>query len=1611
MLTHIVYDQCIPTNVMVDGKTISLGLWDTAGQEDYDRLRPLSYPQTDVFLICFSLVSPPSYENVRTKWFPEISHHAPSTSVVLVGTKLDLREDPVTIEKLRDRRMAPIQYSQGLAMSKDIGAVKYLECSALTQKGLKTVFDEAIRAVFMYLQPSATKRPPGSGHVAARSQDTNASGIAESTISFSQFPQPPASIPSTPILSEFGSGSPSRLNFSPRGTPLGSRKPLPVPGSSNAPSYSFPPKNKASGSNLSARLENSATHSPILHQQPAPPLSPYDWHDGSSSIGMDATEDRLLSTSFITSLLQESTSEKSSHRKSSASDALSGFSEMTYPPLASSFADNSGSASPAKKPMPHRPYAGRAPPSSFAPVNESPNRLSGDSSTLHGDASILRKASVSQSIPGSSVLGFASSNLQNIPSSRAPSYEETSDVQAFLPRDGPNSVTSRFPRPTAPSQNRESVHSTKSGVSSFISRLSSHRSIRRVMAWRKVKPLPPVPRAAHNSMAVELREQARTDEMTSLPELASRADMLHQFLEKGYHPHSSVTSYSYYSTHKVEGLTSTFDDADTVLPSTTGADILKTPRFRKPHGPRWPKRPEGLVQTGSRLSKRKTFVVFGVFLIICLAAVGTAVGITVGRKKSSVAVCPSNLAGAACNLSKGHVIDVPSCYLTSFKDATCVCTSSQPGQCDGLAQNIIDLVPSLNQIFLTNLTTNDVYNNIWLAQGSTSGNCESQSVLVDVGPALTSQISTNITQWAQTALLWSIVESQDPTATTALQKFIQHAPWQALDTSNSSFFTTTVYGNIFDFATQEVTQPNVSFVAIGQPTNAQLSQLGSTAQSALDRMYSYAAAASSQHQTALENYWTSVLQQNLTDLSTFMTALSISPILLPFDATLDSIDSILTPSSSAPFPPPLSCYPGLNSTQMKQINAIEEQVFGLSAASSSSTFNASCYPDRPIYGVLDVMRLRQPFLDLRTGIARQAASLIRDVNPRVIIRNGAVLSTLPGPSNVSAITVQQTDPRQYGTLGQFNHVVLEYLSSIPRLDVATALVAYVLASVSTLAIPPPSTSILYEYLSSIPIIEVAVFGSVTPPDISSAASAFTTASGSLFFGSDQGTTLRDWVITGCSSTTIWAESPVSPLVVRDSDFSDPTFNETWTAVSTAIHDNIGNVGLVNITNTFTTTQKFTLSILIRYTHIQVSALSHEPLNFINDIDTQVAQVLNASPTHSFSLHIRSDAQSAAFTDNSESNHHLRSLSAWASSQCVEEEPGLPSMPAKKTVAESSTTFPEGPRNKHEKLENRISELEELLSQRDATIRELSSRPSSNPTMPHSNFSPQSIASSFKATDLNFNRVELSDHTPTPESPLRTRFQNGALVRARVKTFNLRFRARHFAGDMAVASQFSDGLGLSDSVDPRGSPAFIELDHIASSFRASFPSHLRNPIVDNIVDNHLYTAFLMPHVATIVLHDPHADVLQSGCISALKILTAARAILDLIYSVWSTSFDISLLDSFCSFCWFVAGRVLVRFLQASQDAKSADQISTLRAELDFVQYAMSLLNYQSEVQSFYRSAISKMGQRIPLSFRFARLLEDLVIKKCGPSTGTPTPITFPRPPELAVDQSIFEQNYY
>ena len=79
------------------------------------------------------------------QWYPEIEHHAPNVPIILVGTKLDLREDQVTAAQLRSKKMEPVSYEQAVAVAREIKAQKYLECSALTQRNLKAVFDEAIR--------------------------------------------------------------------------------------------------------------------------------------------------------------------------------------------------------------------------------------------------------------------------------------------------------------------------------------------------------------------------------------------------------------------------------------------------------------------------------------------------------------------------------------------------------------------------------------------------------------------------------------------------------------------------------------------------------------------------------------------------------------------------------------------------------------------------------------------------------------------------------------------------------------------------------------------------------------------------------------------------------------------------------------------------------------------------------------------------------------------------------------------------------------------------------------------------------------------------------------------------------------------------------------------------------------------------------------------------------------------------------------------------------------------------------------------------------------------------------------------------------------------------
>lgn len=143
-------------NVTVDGSIVNLGLWDTAGQEDYSRLRPLSYRGADVFVLAFSLISRASYENVLKKWMPELRRFAPNVPIVLVGTKLDIRDDRgYSADHLAS---SLITSAQGEELRKEIGASAYIECSSKTQQNVKAVFDNAVKVVLRPLRRKETPR-------------------------------------------------------------------------------------------------------------------------------------------------------------------------------------------------------------------------------------------------------------------------------------------------------------------------------------------------------------------------------------------------------------------------------------------------------------------------------------------------------------------------------------------------------------------------------------------------------------------------------------------------------------------------------------------------------------------------------------------------------------------------------------------------------------------------------------------------------------------------------------------------------------------------------------------------------------------------------------------------------------------------------------------------------------------------------------------------------------------------------------------------------------------------------------------------------------------------------------------------------------------------------------------------------------------------------------------------------------------------------------------------------------------------------------------------------------------------------------------------------------
>jgi Ras-related C3 botulinum toxin substrate 1 len=123
-------------DTQVNGRNLCINIMDLSGGDGYAKMRAIAYKGTKVFIVCFSLINRASFENVLAKWRPELGATAPRAPIVLVGTKADLKS-----------KGGAVSESEGRAMASQIGAVAYVECSTLTQQGLRAVFDAACQAV------------------------------------------------------------------------------------------------------------------------------------------------------------------------------------------------------------------------------------------------------------------------------------------------------------------------------------------------------------------------------------------------------------------------------------------------------------------------------------------------------------------------------------------------------------------------------------------------------------------------------------------------------------------------------------------------------------------------------------------------------------------------------------------------------------------------------------------------------------------------------------------------------------------------------------------------------------------------------------------------------------------------------------------------------------------------------------------------------------------------------------------------------------------------------------------------------------------------------------------------------------------------------------------------------------------------------------------------------------------------------------------------------------------------------------------------------------------------------------------------------------------------
>ncbi|KAJ5071373.1 rho-related protein racd-related [Anaeramoeba ignava] len=130
----------IDVDVSNDKTEAILSLFDYSGKEHLNELDSNDL-NVDVFLIMFSTVDRDSFENIKTKWFQEIRKKDLQTPIVLIGTKIDLRNDP---NYLQDHEIEPITKEEGTKLAKELGAIDYQEISSLSLENIDNLFRSSI---------------------------------------------------------------------------------------------------------------------------------------------------------------------------------------------------------------------------------------------------------------------------------------------------------------------------------------------------------------------------------------------------------------------------------------------------------------------------------------------------------------------------------------------------------------------------------------------------------------------------------------------------------------------------------------------------------------------------------------------------------------------------------------------------------------------------------------------------------------------------------------------------------------------------------------------------------------------------------------------------------------------------------------------------------------------------------------------------------------------------------------------------------------------------------------------------------------------------------------------------------------------------------------------------------------------------------------------------------------------------------------------------------------------------------------------------------------------------------------------------------------------------